>query len=248
MRTGTIIGFVFLILIIIVLSIGIFVLYREVVDLRAQVDSGPSTPIEIDGDKVVNLDLDLQSGNLRIEMGETFLVRDTRSRPFNASVQGNTFILDTSRRMMMNRNSNIILTLPRNIDFENVKINIGGGTLEMSDLAADTMHLSVGGGKISVRDITARALSLECGAGEIDLTGNVSETFDIDQGVGQTSVLLDGSEKDFNYEVTYAVGRVRIGEREYSGISGSGNINNNTDKNMTINLSVGNLDVQFRGD
>ncbi|NLC25560.1 MAG: DUF4097 domain-containing protein [Fastidiosipila sp.] len=247
MNNGVIIGFIFLILIIVVLSIGIFVLYREVIDLRAQINTAPSIPLEIEADDIVNLDLNLHHGTLNIEKGESFSIQNTNNQPIRTSVQGNTFVLDTGRRMM-NRNNNIILTFPRDIVFENVKISIGGGILEINHLTADTMHLSVGGGKINARDVTAQKLSLESGAGEINLTGNVSETLDINQGVGQTSVVLDGKENDFNYKINYAVGRVRIGEREYSGISGSDNINNNADKNMTINSSVGNLNVQFHND
>ena len=44
MRTGTIIGFIFLILIIIALALGVFVLYTEVVYLRSQVENNPDTP------------------------------------------------------------------------------------------------------------------------------------------------------------------------------------------------------------
>ena len=96
MRTGTIIGFIFLILIIIALALGVFVLYTEVVDLRSQVENNPDTPApeEIEDDNIVNLDLRLQRGNLRIEMGDKFSIRDSRNRPFNADVRNLTFYLD----------------------------------------------------------------------------------------------------------------------------------------------------------
>jgi|LSQX01.1.fsa_nt_gb DUF4097 and DUF4098 domain-containing protein YvlB len=245
MRTGTIIGFIILLLIIVILGIGVFLLYLEVIDLRGQAEGSPSAPEAIDGRSVVNLDIDLQRGSLQIEPGETFSVRDMHNRPYRASVQGDTFVLDVDR---WRHNNDIVLTLPADKTFEDVKISIGGGTLGLRDLSADKMKLSVGGGAITASEITARDLQLECGAGKIEFTGNVTEKLDIDHSVGETLVLLDGKESDFNYEVDYAVGSVRIGEREYSGISGSDSINNNADKNMTIDSSVGNLEVQFRGE
>ena len=245
MRTGTIIGFIFLILIIIALALGVFVLYTEVVDLRSQVENNPDTPApeEIEDDNIVNLDLRLQRGNLRIEMGDKFSIRDSRNRPFNADVRNQTFYLDVQR---WRHHSNINLTLPHSTDFENVKINIGGGILDLSALSADRMELSVGGGSITATDITARILRLECGAGKIDFDGNVTESLDIDHSVGQTIVTLDGQESDFNYDIDYAVGSVHIGDREYSGISGSDNIDNKADKNITIDSAVGSLEIHFK--
>ena len=138
MRTGTIIGFIFLILIIIALALGVFVLYTEVVDLRSQVENNPDTPApeEIEDDNIVNLDLILQRGNLRIEMVDKFSIRDSRNRPFNADVRNQTFYLDVQR---WRHHSNIILTLTNCTQFENVKINIGGGILELSALSSDRM-------------------------------------------------------------------------------------------------------------
>ena len=108
------------------------------------------------------------------------------------------------------------------------------------------MELSVGGGSITATDITARILRLECGAGKIDFDGNVTESLDIDHSVGQTIVTLDGQESDFNYDIDYAVGSVHIGDREYSGISGSDNIDNKADKNITIDSAVGSLEIHFK--
>ncbi|MDD2427934.1 MAG: DUF4097 family beta strand repeat-containing protein, partial [Eubacteriales bacterium] len=224
----------------------VFVLYREIVDLREQVDAGPSNPQEIEDDEIVNLDLEMTRGSLKIVKGDKFSVRDTRNRPFLYSIQDDTFYLKSDRRMMMRRAGNIILTLPSDIELENIKIDIGGGVLEMSDLSSDKMQLSVGGGTITALDIKVQELQLKSGAGVIELSGDVTKSLDIDQGVGQTSILLDGAQSDFNYEVNYAVGHVKIGDREYSGIAGSDSINNNADKNMTIESGVGELIVQFR--
>ena len=98
--------------------------------------------------------------------------------------------------------------------------------MTLSGVETGEMDLECGAGQMELRDVTARDISAECGLGQITMDVN-------------------GAEEEYNYEIECGIGRVAVGDSEYSGLGNSKKINNGADQNMSIDCGVGEVIVSF---
>ena len=170
----------------------------------------------------------------------------------------------TGKRRGISNAGQIILYIPEGAYFDDADIEVGAGGLEFDGLTADSVDLEVGAGQITLRDIKVNDLDASVGMGQITLKEMAVETLNAEVGMGQlsaeglitgdasiecsmgnVSLKLDGSQQDFNYELSKAMGNVTLGRESSSGFASERHIDNNADKTMDIECAMGNVTIQF---
>ena len=158
----------------------------------------------------------------------------------------------------------ITLYVPEGCTYDEVNIEMGAGELLFDDLVADEIYLEVGAGHIQVNNVKARKLEASAGLGQLELYdmdveklnaevgmgelvahGNISKSGSLECAMGNLDIKLDGSERDFNYQLEAAAGNIDIGHSSYSGLARERKINNNASKNLEVECSMGNISIRF---
>lgn len=158
----------------------------------------------------------------------------------------------------------VILYVPEGYYYEEVEIELGAGEMTFDDLNADEISLEVGAGVIRCKRIYAQELKASVGMGQIELSkmdvdkleaevgmgefvgsGVVGKSAKLECSMGNVELILDGSSKDYNYKLEAAAGNVDIGRDSFSGLATERRIDNNAEKMLEIECSMGNISVQF---
>ena len=92
-----------------------------------------------------------------------------------------------------------------------MKVEIGAGKWKAAQLAvSECLEVEIGAGKAKMKDVTAGRVNIDCGVGSCVYKGRINGDVKVDCGVGSCSFQLQNKESDFNYDVSCAMGRVRI--------------------------------------
>lgn len=139
----------------------------------------------------------------------------------------------------------IVIRVPENNPFEEASFEVGAGLLRVEKIYAENLKMNVGAGEAIVKSFGADELEAECGAGKATLTGAVSRKASVDCGVGQITLNLPGKQTDYNYEVEYGIGEMKVGESSYSGMGHEQQIYNSASKDLKLECGIGSVEVNF---
>lgn len=168
---------------------------------------------------------------------------------FSSYEKGGTLYLKTKENLKEWSGMNvgtITVSIPKDMVFEEVSLDIGAGKLEVESVCADSFSVEAGAGEVDILYFDAREAELDCGAGSVTACGRVTGEMDVDCGIGQISLTLDGCEEDYNYEISCGVGEIVCGDRSYSGIGRDEYVNNGAGKEMDIECGVGQIHIIFQ--
>lgn len=132
-----------------------------------------------------------------------------------------------------------------NIQTEALEVNIGAGEGVFHDIIASNAKFNVGAGECEINNTSFTECQLKVGIGDLSFDGNILGNTDIDCGVGTVELELTNVYEDFNYTVKVGAGDVEIGKEEYSGLSNMINLDNGSDKLMSIDCGMGDVSVEF---
>lgn len=161
--------------------------------------------------------------------------------------------------------SHMILYLPMNICYEEIRVDLGAGQMNLDNLSAKIMEVEMGAGQVVANGLTAENLTLRIGAGEAlleesmlkdlvvevgagncEIAGKIDGNVKADCAAGNIAVEINGNESDFNYDIQCAVGKIRVGDIEYSGLSQEQELDHGALKEMELTCAAGNLEVAFQ--
>ncbi len=162
------------------------------------------------------------------------------------------------------QNGNICLYLPESMNLNTIDLEMGAGNMESIALAADEidmeigagnfiiegllsdkLNMGVGAGNAEIDNIDAEKVSLEVGAGEIIIDDMTVNNLDVECGAGNINLILSGDAADYNYQLECALGSIRIGDNESTGIIGARNINNGRSKKLDVECAMGSIEIDF---
>ena len=126
----------------------------------------------------------------------------------------------------------ITLLLPESLILEHISLNLGAGNMNMEQFSlschtmdvsigagkwkakqlsvAQNLHIEVGAGSVNLKQTRSGTLKLDCGAGECFYNGEIDGGFQIDCAVGHCALQLANKEDDFDYDISCALGEVKI--------------------------------------
>ena len=141
----------------------------------------------------------------------------------------------------------MIIYLPADLSLEHAVLEIGAGSLYLDavPVTCENMDVEIGAGKTKMKGVTTGRLNVECGVGSCVYEGRVNGDIKVNCGVGNCSFQLENKEGDFNYDVSCAVGNVRINGNRLKGLASKKSYKNESALGTAI-LECGVGNIEFR--
>lgn len=130
-----------------------------------------------------------------------------------------------------------------------MEVELGAGKWHAAQLSVtDGLSVEIGAGKATMEDVTTGRVEIECGVGSFAYRGRVDGDIRVNCGVGNCSFELENKESDFNYNVSCAVGSVRINNGRVSSFaSGTSFKNESAIGTATLECGIGNIEFRTKG-
>ena len=199
--------------------------------------------------EIKNLDIDVGLAELYLTTGSgddiDIRTENTKENCFKYRVSGDTLKISYNTNFIqifgIYNGAKIYVTIPENIQFEDVKVHNGVGTMSVSGINAHYLEIGTGTGAAYFDVITADKIKVDSGVGELKITNAVAEELnmdsgvgkttyqgevhgdiDIDSGVGEVVLTLKGDESDYRFNIDKGLGDVSLNGNSCSGNFGSG--------------------------
>ena len=167
----------------------------------------------IRADQIRKLNIDIGSGDVKLQNGN-------QDRLIIKKQKSRHFKL-----FWFQSNDEITVILPKGVTFEKVSMDCGNG-----DTASDSLNIT-------------DELDIDCGSGDIDLSTITAPKTEIDLGSGDVTLIMAGTEKDYNYNIDCGNGDVKIGDILFEDDLKKRNIN--ALRWINIDCGSGDLTIDF---
>ncbi len=161
--------------------------------------------------------------------------------------------------------SNILtLYVPTGCILDCAELELGAGSMQIDTLQANELDLSVEAGKLTVMSLRAQDVTTTLGAGVITLdnvnlqnvsisvgvgsmtvNGQISGNVEADCAMGGLQMSLQGTVKDFNYELQCVAGNILLDGEKHSGLNEGKLIDNAAQKSMELDCAMGSMKIEF---
>ena len=222
--------------------------------------------ISDDAEEFVSINLDIKSSNLQIKTGDKFEVKTNNSNIKYSNENGSIKIKEDKVANWFFGKIDIgelIIYIPENMkQIDEVKINIGAGTVFIEQLNTKNLYLDLGAGNVEIDKLTvSEELKINGGAGNININSGVIANVDLDLGVGNTKIKSDITG---NSNINTGVGELNLyltlesSEYKIEVDKGIGKITFNDDKILDntiigngenyikINGGIGNINIETK--
>lgn len=151
-----------------------------------------------------------------------------------------------------------IVQIPAGSRFVQLDAEMNAGYMKLSGVKAENMNLESSAAELIAEQLEAGTLELTVKAASMTVSGTVSQSLETEVEAGAAVVSLGGTDNDYSYRVKNAVGSVRIGTDEYSGIANFGSNKNQSDsayrsggssgaaKHIEVDCAAGSVEIDFR--
>lgn len=217
---------------------------------------GAAPQYNFDSKGIQCLEIDIRSGNLKIEQGtgSQILLKNNGHSWIRARMKndGETLKIDEGGIMahllrFRQTKSTAVLTLPADMDFNELKIDCGSGNVAAQVLSGNEAKIDCGSGTVAMDSLIGKDVSIDCGSGEVKIGFLDADTIENELGSGDLTLVLTGKEKDYSYEIDCGSGNVQIGSRNYSGANtsyeGSGGF-----RDLELDSGSGHVRIDFKDD
>ncbi len=131
------------------------------------------------------------------------------------------------------------------INFDNVTITAGIGSLDVKTLVADHLKFEVGTAEVSVEDMQAGDVEVNLGMGTLLLSGISTGDILLHCGMGHMEMMLACGQDAYNYDISGSAESVQIGTDTLSGMVMERWIDNGSDKKITMSCAMGSVKIEF---
>lgn len=210
-----------------------------------------------------NLDLSLNYSNLEIKESDKFLIETNNNNIKCSNKENKLLIKEKSRLFRVRNNSKVIIYVPNNYKFNDVKIENGAGSINIENMQVNNLDLELGAGKTNINNIKTNNTDIESGAGKLEIKSSLINNLDLDMGVGEIiieanltgntkidagigSFKLDilGKSLDYKIKLDKGIGNVYIDNKKVKDNEVIGNGSNYID----IDGGIGEIKVNFKGE
>lgn len=221
---------------------------------------GPTWTYEA-GEDVKKLEIELGATRLILEEGDTFFI-ESNNKAVKVEEKNGVLRIKEKNWFWNNYRGQVLrVYLPAGIQFDEVNIETGAGTVHMDCLSARRLKLDLGAGKVDIDCLTATEwakvdggagqitigsgslanLDLDMGVGELRLTSRLTGNSDLDMGVGAARIVLLGSSEDYRISVQKGIGEARVDGNPAS----TGSVYGSGTNHVQIDGGVGSIRVSF---
>lgn len=210
-----------------------------------------------------NLDIEISAADFIIEEGDAFSI-DSNHKYLKVEEKNNTLrIYDTKRPFGINNETyKVILTVPKDIVFDEVSIETGAAKLSVLSITTYDLDLHLGAGLVALTDVTVNTeadieggagslniencsfnnLGLDIGVGECDLEAKLFGNSELNCGVGTANFkLVETDDVTYRVDVEKGLGTVKLDGKKLEKATQFGNGNSKVE----INCGVGDVDIDL---
>lgn len=139
------------------------------------------------------------------------------------------------------------LTVPYNVFFENITLEIGMGEFESKmPLKCKQSTINVGLGSCSLEDFSVTDyFETECDMGSLTIQGTIDGTSKIQCGMGTVELITQGNPDDYNYKTQVGMGSVQIGDKTFEGLSNKERFSSTAKNYFDIDCGMGAITISF---
>lgn len=139
------------------------------------------------------------------------------------------------------------LTVPYNVFFENITLEIGMGEFESKmPLKCKRSTINVGLGSCSLEDFSVTDyFETECDMGSLFIQGNLKGNSKIQCGMGTVKLITQGNPDDYNYKTKVGMGSVQIGDKTFEGLSNKERFSSTAKNYLDIDCGMGSIIISF---
>lgn len=131
------------------------------------------------------------------------------------------------------------------IQTENAYFSINAGSGRTDILTAENVTVKVGAGSMSLGHFKTEKLTGNVDMGSMQGEGTVTKNMEVECNMGSLSFGLNGNEKDYDYDLSCAMGKLNVGSNSFTGIVKETKINNNAGNKITAKTSMGSVIITF---
>lgn len=131
------------------------------------------------------------------------------------------------------------------LDFSEITVTAGTGTFVAGELVAEDLKLEVGTSSVKIGGMESGNVEVNLGMGDITLQGRTTGNVVINCGIGHFEMLLNDSQKAYNYDISGSAESVQIGSDTLAGMMMERWIDNGADKEITMSCGMGSVKIEF---
>ncbi|MCD7752468.1 MAG: DUF4097 family beta strand repeat-containing protein [Lachnospiraceae bacterium] len=137
----------------------------------------------------------------------------------------------------------------QNLTLSALEITLNAGAISIDGLSTGQFAVTMLAGSVTGQNLTvAESALFTMSAGSMSLTGDLSTEVAAEVTAGNLSLSLEQPYESYDCEVTCAAGSVTVAGEAYSGLTASETIRHGGANTLTVNCSVGVVDVEFAGE
>lgn len=220
------------------------------------------TTTDLTSMEITFLDIDVALTNLIIKNSDTLKV-ETNNQSINITQNNQTLKIQETNHDWLHKNhkGDLVLYLPKNMTFVEVKINAGAGKIEAKNINTENLYLELGTGKTTFENLdvlknctiksgigkasilsgSINELDLNMGIGKFEITSNLTGNSKIEAGIGSLNIDILNTKENYQIKATKGIGTIKIGNEtipdNYTYGSGA--------NKLTISGGIGSIDVDF---
>jgi len=226
------------------------------------------------GELISGLDFRFAVGEVQIRTGDTMEVKveDMYKDAVSSYVEDGVWYITDSLLESGSVHSEycpeITITIPKDLNPQQVGFYLAAGMVTVDNLAAKDMCLEVdagsmkvfyllaqdslliknGVGEVKIYDAKVNNLTVQAGVGAVSVAGKIAGNNVVNGGIGEVKLTLtDRSEVDFDYKVTCGIGDAVIdGETFHSDSQVSKTTRGNEDY-FELNCGIGRVEIELAG-
>lgn len=150
--------------------------------------------------EITELKIDVSLTNIEIREGTEFKIEKyNTTKNLNWKVNGKTLTLEEKNNItwFQENMQRVVLTIPEDRMFQNVKISTGAGEAKISGIKTEKLKLDVGVGRTTISNLISNNTDIDGGAGSLTIENSVLNNLEFDMGVGKTVIQgkLEGNSK-----------------------------------------------------
>lgn len=143
-------------------------------------------------------------------------------------------------------NAKIDIYIPSDMILDKIDIDMSAGNAKIENIKAKKIDIDAAAGVLSVNHIECHDFKLDASMGNTTIKYLDAQKIDINSGMGNVKMLLKGHENDYNYNINVGLGRVNIGDENFSGIIKKGVFDSDESvKKLDIDCGLGNVDIEM---
>ena len=228
-------------------------------------NTGPWVSTDYENQGIRELDINVKATSVRFRTsrdGEKVKV-DTNNEYITTWIDGERLnVIEKSHGVFgWGGSGDLIIYVREDVKFDDVKIEVGAGTLHIESLDTKQLDLNLGAGKsqisnlvvhdharinggagkVDLYDENLQDAEIKLGVGKTDIRAKLTGRSKIESGVGKLDLDLLGEERDYRITIDKGLGSVHLGSQSLDDGAVYGDGNNYVD----IESGVGAVDIRF---